>query len=574
MMTRSTSAALASLSLLAGLMTAAPAAAQEAGPATARLDGKWKLVVLARGEDEFAIITLATREGRTTGEAIATAKGILGESTVREVTRTDGLLTVPLETTNGPVTFAGKLPADGSPIRGLFTMRGSKYPARLVRTDADTLAPMDAAAMTRRMTMMNVQEQEPKARFQKLVQLIRENPDSPIMASVYTTALGSAERAEATPDEVEGLIRDWSAMMAPYSPALADEARVHALAAIDGQKSYAPLVLRLAKDAEAKLAADAPVADRLDVVKLLAHAADLTGDKALAEETGARVTKLEGELDADYLKRVPPYQVKAFAGRKDSAATRVVLMELFTGAQCPPCVAADVGFDGLLQTYKPAEFVGLQYHLHIPGPDPMTNPATMDRAKYYAVRSTPSTFFNGEAVGRGGGPMGASEGKYQEFRKTIDPALEAKAKAAIDLTVSRDGDKLTIRAAASAESPSSDAKPRLRLVVIEPTIKYVGGNGLRFHHNVVRDLPGGADGVELKDGKAAMDQTVDLAQIRQGIETYLSDYKKSGRTFAGGSTDLAFKHLAVVALVQDDADKSVWHAVMAPASLPGADESH
>ena len=51
-------------------------------------------------------------------------------------------------------------------------------------------------------------------------------------------------------------------------------------------------------------------------------------------------------------------------------------MELFTGAQCPPCVAADVAFDVLEKTYKPADLVLIQYHLHIPGPDPLTNAAS------------------------------------------------------------------------------------------------------------------------------------------------------------------------------------------------------
>jgi len=34
--------------------------------------------------------------------------------------------------------------------------------------------------------------------------------------------------------------------------------------------------------------------------------------------------------------------------------------------QCPPCVAADLAFEGLGKTYKTSEVVLLQYHLHIP----------------------------------------------------------------------------------------------------------------------------------------------------------------------------------------------------------------
>ncbi len=93
-------------------------------------------------------------------------------------------------------------------------------------------------------------------------------------------------------------------------------------------------------------------------------------------------------------------------------------MELFTGAQCPPCVAADVAFDALLQTYKPTEFIGLQYHLHIPGPDPLTNNDSEERQKYYgsAIRGTPSTFFNGKAR-----PAAAGAWQLREQIRGISP---------------------------------------------------------------------------------------------------------------------------------------------------------
>ena len=109
------------------------------------------------------------------------------------------------------------------------------------------------------------------------------------------------------------------------------------------------------------------------VVGLLARAARHTGMEELAKDAEARHAKLEGRIDEKYLKIVPPFKPAVYPGRKNPKANQVVLMELFTGAECPPCVAADVAFDALLMTYKPAEFIGLQYHLPIPGPDPLTN---------------------------------------------------------------------------------------------------------------------------------------------------------------------------------------------------------
>ncbi len=74
-------------------------------------------------------------------------------------------------------------------------------------------------------------------------------------------------------------------------------------------------------------------------------------------------------------------------------------MELFTGTQCSACVAADVAFGALEQTYKPNELALIQYHMHIPGPIPLANAETQERWDYYAkvhpdkILGTPTTIF-------------------------------------------------------------------------------------------------------------------------------------------------------------------------------------
>ena len=156
----------------------------------------------------------------------------------------------------------------------------------------------------------------------------------------------------------------------------------------------------------------------------------------------ARWSRLEAKLDAEYLKSVPPFKPTTFAGRKDTSANRVVMMELFTGAQCPPCVAADVAFDALLKAYKPTDLVLVQYHMHIPGSDPMTNPDTIARWDYYRkhyaenIRGVPSSLFNGKPAGGGGGGMSSAEGKFQQYtrrrstrfwRRSSDVKLAGKA---------------------------------------------------------------------------------------------------------------------------------------------------
>jgi hypothetical protein len=224
--------------------------------------------------------------------------------------------------------------------------------------------------------------------------------------------------------------------------------------------------------------------------------------------------------------------------------------------------------------------ISLQYHLHIPGPDPLTNADSVERSKYYGddLTGTPTTIFNGKALAGGGGPMGRAKTKYDEYRELIDTMLEARKKADIDLKAERKGDVVTINATAKvADAAKGDdaAKPKdenhekspslkLRFVLVEESIRYVGGNRLRFHHHVVRALPGGAEGKELKDGEGKAEATVNLAELRQGLETYLSDYAKDKAPFPNPLPPIKFENLSVVAFVQDDSDHSVLHAVVVP----------
>ena len=90
---------------------------------------------------------------------------------------------------------------------------------------------------------------------------------------------------------------------------------------------------------------------------------------------------------------------------KTSNTGKVVVAELFTGAECPPCVAADMALDKLSEYYPKDDAVILEYHVHIPGPDPMTNPDSFAKYKWYGGNfGTPTIFFDGVENIVGGGP--------------------------------------------------------------------------------------------------------------------------------------------------------------------------
>src|SRR5262249_44181810 len=140
--------------------------------------------------------------------------------------------------------------------------------------------------------------------------------------------------------------------------------------ALEGQEDFAPVALVYARNAERLVTPQDKPALQKRVLTLLAGALRKAGKEEDAKEVEARVDKIE---------LVP---ITKYAGRKGKS-DRVVLVELFTGAECPPCVAADLGFDALAKTYKPSEVLLLQYHEHIPGPDPLTNADTEARMKFY-----------------------------------------------------------------------------------------------------------------------------------------------------------------------------------------------
>ena len=70
------------------------------------------------------------------------------------------------------------------------------------------------------------------------------------------------------------------------------------------------------------------------------------------------------------------------------------------------------------KTYKPNDVIFLEYHLHIPGPDPLANKDTEEREKYYgkAIEGTPTMFVDGKA---GPPPEGAARTTLRENMTSI-----------------------------------------------------------------------------------------------------------------------------------------------------------
>jgi hypothetical protein len=283
-------------------------------------------------------------------------------------------------------------------------------------------------------------------------------------------------------------------------------------------------------------------------------------DEAKAIET--RIDTLEGLAHAEYAKDALNFKTEKFAGRKGKSK-RVVLVELFTGAACPPCVAADMGFDGLEKTYSDKEVVLLQYHMNIPQSraEPMTNADSDARFEFYLdnyrkqVRGTPAILFNGKPDAPQGGFREDAPDKYKEYCEVVNKLLETPTAIQVAASAVRTGDKIDIIAKVTGPEKADD-KLRLRLALVEDWVRFKGPNGMQYHHRVVRALPGGMKGFALKQKESEHKATVDLDELRRKLNKYLDE------EFGPDSPrPMRLRDLHVVAFVQNDDSTEILQAI-------------
>jgi hypothetical protein len=332
--------------------------------------------------------------------------------------------------------------------------------------------------------------------------------------------------------------------------------------ALQRQPELAPVAVDAARKAEGLLSEKAPAETRLRLLSVMADA--LRGAKKLDEARAveARVDKLETQAYTEYSKAALDFKVEKYAGRK-AKSDRKVLVELFTGAQCPPCVAADVAFDALAQAYSPEEVVLVQYHMHIPQPDPMSTPDGDTRFDSYsetfprAVRGTPAILFNGKPEAPGGGGKEDAADKFKEYREVVDKLLEKPAAARVTARAVRKGDKVQVSAKVQ-EVEKAGEKVKLRFALVEDWVRYKGRNGLAYHHRVVRALPGGAKGFDLTGKAAEHTASVDLGALRETLSKYLDE------AYPEGQRPMRMRDLHLVAFVQNDETGEILQAVDVP----------
>jgi len=272
---------------------------------------------------------------------------------------------------------------------------------------------------------------------------------------------------------------------------------------------------------------------------------------------------LDATLDALHHKLVKPLEVEKFA-RSKAANPRLVLAELFTGAACPPCVAADMAFDAVLERYSRQDVALVVYHQHIPGPDPMTNPFTEAKKEVYALRGVPTFAIDGKSKVGGGGAEGAARLFNDDAKKPIEERLAAAPEAQIKVTATLTGSVVKVKADVSKIASKSD-KLKLQVLLVEESQRYNGPNGVRIHPMVVR-AAGGADmkGYPVVAAKGArIEQSFDVAKIQADNTKWIDEFlNKPFRNtpdkpiFVDGRRDaIDTGRLTVVVFLQDEDPK-------------------
>lgn len=294
-----------------------------------------------------------------------------------------------------------------------------------------------------------------------------------------------------------------------------------------------------------------------------------SAEKLWKKEHGGKTDGFDKYLDEVYAQSMPKFTGKRIDPRPADPENRVVLCELFTGASCGFCVAADIAFDHLLKTYAPSEVVGLEYHEHIPQPDPLTNQDSEARFKYYFPErgGTPTFAIDGMPVQKGG-LLHQTDEVYATIRSAISHLLSRKTSVRIQLSAQPKGSAVAVTADAEGSFPPNEPI-RLRLAVAEERIFLRGSNGIREHEMVVRTMPGGPQGIELKEGKLHYQGTVDLKSLREQLNDQLSaDEEKQRSKFSAKPLDLS--HLQLVAFVQNDQSREIYQAKLVPFPTPAS----
>ena len=516
------------------------AAATAAPAAPADFNGRW-LFPLAlptnRGEQSFTfLIALSESDGKWTGDFLEVVPPIKVKPTVEDISTKDDVLKFTFRIGDRSWLYEGRPTKAGKKVAGSV---GTGRQASISEMSSTKIKSFDDSFT-----------------------FLKERLDSADGAEFFEPlfpVLSQAAAKKMKAEDVRAVVDRATKLAEEFGPRWQKSVALRLADKLGETEAYLPIAIEQARQAERLMVKGDDIATQMEILDTIARVLRKAKKADELKEVETRIVRLEPRDYADYAKKNPPFKPEEFKGRK-AKSDRAVLVELFTGAECPPCVAVDLACDALERTYKPAEAIFLQYHIHVPGPDPLANKDTEERAAARKVEGTPATYFNGKTADTDGGglsPKDARE-KYDLMKKQLEDLLEKPAGAKVAVTAALKGEELSIKATVSDVEKPGD-KVTLRIALAETRVRYSGSNGIRYHHGVVRALVGGQKGYAVKDKALDQTATVKLDELRASLVKYLDDYGKDNE-FPSSDRPLDLKDLKVVAFVQDDATGEVLQA--------------
>lgn len=505
--------------------------------------GYWKLSVPAgQGQEVLMMVAFTEQDGKWVGDYLMSNEKLTIEPKFKALKVTGDVVQFTIEA-NGRdlVSFDGAVSKDKKKIAGSISVFGG--PIALTELHPTKLKKID----------------DP---FELAREALTQVEGGPALFDAAGAVLAKAAEKKVPADDVRAILDRVNKAAAGYGPRWEREMTLRLAETLSGQDGLADVAVAQAKRAERLLSDDDDAATRMKVLEAVVRTLNKSGKADDAKPYAAQIAKLEARDYTEYAKTLP-FKPEPFTGRKGKS-DRAVLVEVFTGAECPPCAAVDLAFDGLMKAYKPSDVVLLQYHIHVPGPDPLTSPDSMKRVEDYYVdqiRGAPTVFIGGKLGPAGGGPAAAAGKKFTAFREVIDEALEKAPGVSLKLDVGK-GEKGGFTAKATVDGLEAPGeKMMLRFALAEERIRYAGGNGIRYHHMVVRSMPGGVKGFPLAKKTAEQSVSFDPEALRKDLAKYLEDFAKNEEPFPRADRPVALRNLKLIAFVQNDATREVLTAV-------------
>lgn len=275
--------------------------------------------------------------------------------------------------------------------------------------------------------------------------------------------------------------------------------------------------------------------------------------RSLFIKAGGTVTGFESELKRR--QALIPFQPMPFVAPANWKG-KTVLAEVFTGSECPPCVAAAFAFDGLKETYTTQYLAILKYHTPIPRYDPLMNHATKKRQDFYQAYSNPTVIIDGVKRVGAGGPRAASSGSYDRIKTEIDLVMEAPVEVTIKATAALNGDAVRVECEFSKVIEGAD----YNVVLVQSEVDFMGGNAYPYHKMVVRDISTAAS-----SEKATI--IFNIPEAEKLASEHITEWgntardgAKQGSSWPEKQNKIDRSKLKVVVFVQDKQTKQVLNA--------------